>query len=313
MPLPPNPRPPNMIDSEIVARVDLICNGAGLTNTFGLLPAGSKLRKIGRVKPLLNIGALRALISEVANPVVAEGVFDWSDFSRDPTGRMERTGLFLNSMIFGDRNAVKAAAKGYAMGHDRVRGFLSVGTCPDRAGEAYTGWQADDREWVHASIFEAMFYSYDQIMPVPLTTAERNAAWQEAVRIGQVIGLDPATLAPDYASMKAWMNARLAATSTGLSPVSALRPQLHIHRSVQVIARDIFALVPSLWGITAAVAWQTVPAELHPLVPTPNMATQQLQWLLFRDLQRLDAASPFDFIALNPAYRDYRWRTGDYS
>lgn len=313
MPLPPNPRPPNMTDAEIDARVDLLCNGAGLSSTFGLLPAGAKLRKIGRVKPLLNIGALRALISEVANPVVAEGVFDWSDFTNNPTGRMERTGLFLNSMIFGDRNAVKTWAKGYAMGHDRVRGFLSVGACPDRAGEPYTGWQDDDREWVHASIFEAMFYSYDQIMLVPLTAAERNTAWLEAVRIGEVIGLNPANLAPDYPSLKAWMNQRLAATSSGLNPVSALRPQLHIHRAVQVIARDIFALVPSLWGITSAVAWETVPVELRSLVPTPNPLTQQAQWFFFRDTQRLAAASPFDFIALTPAYRDYRWRTGDYS
>jgi hypothetical protein len=312
MPLPQNPRPANMLDAALEARVDSICNGAGLANTYGLLPAGAALRKVARVKPLLTIGAFRALISEIANPVVAQGVFDWSDFTANPTLRMERTGNFLNAMIFGDRNMVKDWAKGYAAGHDRVRGFLAVGTCPDRAGEAYAGWQDDDREWVHASIFEAMFYSYDQIMPTPLSAAERDEAWQDAVRIGEVIGLNPANLAPDYASMKAWVDARLAATTSGLTPVSVLRPQLHLHRTVQVIARDIFALVPALWGITSSVAWQTVPTELRPLVPTPPIGWQA-QWLFFRDTQRLAATSPFDWIALSPAYREYRWRTGDWS
>jgi hypothetical protein len=79
-----------------------------------------------------------------------------------------------------------------------------------------------------------------------------------------------------------------------------------------VIARDIFALVPALWGITSSVAWQTVPTELRPLVPTPPIGWQA-QWLFFRDTQRLAATSPFDWIALSPAYREYRWRTGDWS
>jgi uncharacterized protein (DUF2236 family) len=312
MPLPPNPRPLNMTDAEIDARVDLICNTAGLAPDFGLLPAGSPLRKLARVKPLRNVGAFRALMLEIGNPIVAQGVFDWSEFRTDPTGRLERTGNFLNAMIFGTRTEVKTYAKRYALGHDAVRGHVSVGSCPDRTGEVYTGWQDEDREWVHASIFEAMFFAYDTIMSAPLTAYERDAAWVEAVRVGEVIGLTPANLAPDYASLEAWMNARLAATTSGTTPVSNLRPQLHIHNTVNVISRDLFALVPALWGISTAVAWHTVPAELRPLIPQPIPAGHTALWLFFRDTQRLQANSLFYWVKWSTAYRDYAWRTGDW-
>ena len=120
------------------------------------------------------------------------------------------------------------------------------------------------------------------------------------------------SLAPDHASLIAWMNARLAATTSGLTPVSTLRPQLHLHHTVDTIARDLFALVPALWGISTSVAWHTVPVELRPLVPTPIPAGHQLLWQLFRDAERLASNSIFPWIKWSTAYRTYGNRTGDW-
>jgi hypothetical protein len=313
LPLPLNPRPNHLTDAAIDARIDTICNAAGISANFGLFPAGATIRKVARVRPLREIGAIRALILEIANPVVSQGVADRSQFKTDPTGRMERTGDFLNAMIFGDRNAVKFFAKRYAAGHDSVVGVIAAGTCPDRTGDAYRGWDDDDREWVHASIFEAMIFAFDTVMLTPLTATERTQMWKDAVRIGEVIGLNPASLAADYPALRTWMDARLAATTMGTGAVSPLRPQLHLHKTVQDISDHLFDLVPAAWLISAPVAWNTVPLQLHPILPTPNPVTQFAQWIAYRDLQRLAAESVVPWIRWSPAYRAYRTRTGDYS
>ena len=57
-------------------------------------------------------GWSRAILLQLAHPLVAQGVADHSDYRRDPWGRLQRTSTFLAATTYGtDRVAAEAVAR----------------------------------------------------------------------------------------------------------------------------------------------------------------------------------------------------------
>ena len=82
------------------------------------------------------IGGITAVIFELAEPRVRSGVWDHTDFRRDPARRVRQTGLATMAFTYGSMRDVEALTARVRRLHDRVRG-----TTPD--GQAY---QANDPE-----------------------------------------------------------------------------------------------------------------------------------------------------------------------
>ncbi len=74
-------------DEELLRRAGIVDPPPAIE---GLFHEGCWLRKISREKVLL-FGGGRALLLEVAHPLVAAGVADHSNFREDPFGRLQRT------------------------------------------------------------------------------------------------------------------------------------------------------------------------------------------------------------------------------
>jgi uncharacterized protein (DUF2236 family) len=108
---------------------ELLCL-AGLENAppprEGLFRDGSWLRRVG-AEPALLLGGGRALLLEVAHPLVAAGVAEHSNFETDPFGRLQRTLDAMRAISFGDRRSALAAARAVERAHLRVRGRLAAG------------------------------------------------------------------------------------------------------------------------------------------------------------------------------------------
>jgi uncharacterized protein (DUF2236 family) len=109
-----------------------------------LVPADSVSWRIFKNPVALFVGGVAAVILELAEPAVRSGVWEHSNFRRDPVQRLRRTGMAAMVTVYGARSdAEKMIAHVVAL-HDRVRG-----TTP--AGEAYRANDPRLLAWVHAT------------------------------------------------------------------------------------------------------------------------------------------------------------------
>jgi uncharacterized protein (DUF2236 family) len=89
----------------------------------GLFRRGCWLRRVSG-EPVLLFGGGRALLLEIAHPLVAAGVAEHSSFRSDPFGRLQRTLEAISAIVFRDRAAALAAARSVERTIQRVTGRL---------------------------------------------------------------------------------------------------------------------------------------------------------------------------------------------
>ncbi|GDX82008.1 hypothetical protein LBMAG42_38190 [Deltaproteobacteria bacterium] len=309
IPLPP---PADLTDNAIDARVDLLCTNAGLSPNLGLFGFGAPIRRIARYTPLLALGGFHALVQQISNPVVGQGVVDHSQFETDPQGRLDKTGKFLNAVIYGTRAQVKEAIKRYVSGHKTVYGTITADTCPNRAGEYYEPYKDEERLWVLACVLDAMIFAMEQM--APMTQVQRNKAWADGRRIARALGIPQSILPADHAALRSWMNLRLSKVTYGTAPSDPIRPGLHVHKSAHKISDALWAnatLPP--FGLGESVAWFTTPPPLRTLCPanTPPPLVAAVEWVAFLLATRAVVYFAPDAIRYSEAFLAYRTRTGD--
>jgi uncharacterized protein (DUF2236 family) len=127
------------------------------------------------------IGGVAAVLFELAEPRVRSGVWDHTDFRRDPARRVRRTGLATMAFTYGSTRDVKALTARVRRLHDRVRG-----TTPD--GQAY---QANDPElltWVYVTAGYGFLSAYLRYVNPRLTRAEQDRYYAESVHACRYYG-----------------------------------------------------------------------------------------------------------------------------
>src|SRR5437016_12682086 len=85
----------------------------------GLFPTRRSSDLVNRENVLL-LGGGRALLMQLAHPMVAAGVDEHSDFRIRPMYRLRRTIRMVMAIVFGDRDTALAAARSVNRVHGRV-------------------------------------------------------------------------------------------------------------------------------------------------------------------------------------------------
>ena len=129
---------------------------------------------------VLFVGGIAAVLLELAEPRIREGVWEHSSFRHDPLGRLQRTGLAAMVTVYGPRSKAEAMIAGVSRAHARINGVT-----PD--GRAY---RADDPEllvWVQATAAYGIMESYARFVR-PLSRAERDSAYAEGIAAAALYG-----------------------------------------------------------------------------------------------------------------------------
>ncbi len=113
---------------------------------------------------LLLLGGGRALILQVAHPKVAAGVAEFSDYRRDPWGRLYRTLELTLAIAFGEPEDSQAASRRLRRIHERVAGR-------DDRGEPYRALDPALLLWVHATLIDTSLTIFERYV-APLTPGE---------------------------------------------------------------------------------------------------------------------------------------------
>jgi uncharacterized protein (DUF2236 family) len=139
----------------------------------GLYSDDSITRRVNRENILL-LGGGRALLMQLAHPMVAAGVDEHSDFRSHPVRRLRRTVRMTMAIVFGDQETAEAAARAVNRVHGRVR------------GDDYHALDPDLLLWVHATLVDSALVTYETFVQ-PLSKDEREDFYQESKLLGELL------------------------------------------------------------------------------------------------------------------------------
>lgn len=168
---------------------------------------------------LVILGGARAVLLELAHPLVAEGVARHSRYQADPFGRLFRTVRTMTDLTFGGPAAARRAAQALARCHRPVRGQLAEACGPFPAGTEYDAADPFLKLWVLATLIDSVLRVYE-LFVAPLTAAEKEAYYREAQTLGRGVGLSPALMPATYADFAAYMDAMLASDLLTVGPAA---------------------------------------------------------------------------------------------
>jgi uncharacterized protein (DUF2236 family) len=164
----------------------------------------------------------RAILLQLAHPLVAAGVDDHSTFrggTLKAAVRLHHTVRAMLSLTYGsasDRDATIATINGI---HRRVNGTLRQAVGPFAAGTPYSAEDPALLLWVHATLLESIPLVYDRVVQ-PMSVGERDEYCEEAAWV-------PPALGAHEGAPRSWRELQAYVASVHASGVLAVSPQAY--------------------------------------------------------------------------------------
>jgi uncharacterized protein (DUF2236 family) len=157
---------------------------------------------------LVLLGWSRAVLLQVAHPLVAAGVYDHSTFratSWAAARRLHRTVRAMVALTFGTEWERERTLEGIRAIHRRVHGQLPCGVGGFAAGTRYSAEDPALLLWVHATLLESlpMFY---ELLVAPLGVRERDIYCEEAADVAVALGASPNDVPRSHAKLMEYMD-----------------------------------------------------------------------------------------------------------
>src|SRR5574341_950333 len=157
---------------------------------------------------LTMLSASRALLLELAHPLVAAGVAAHSNYRGDPFGRLLRTLRTITEIMFADASTAKEALGHLNDCHAKVKGELKQTAGLLASGAHYDANDPLLRLWVLATLFDSCLAVYDHFA-APLSSDERREYYREGKLLGQLLGIPPALMPATYEDFDAYVQAMI--------------------------------------------------------------------------------------------------------
>ncbi|MFC4932636.1 oxygenase MpaB family protein [Massilia sp. GCM10023247] len=222
----------------------------------------------------LFIGGVAAVLLELAEPSVRSGVWNHSNFQRDPGLRLRRTGFAAMMTVYGPRSAAEKMIAQVVRLHGQVHGTTPSGT-PYHANDPRL------LDWVQATAVFGFTEAYHRYVR-PLSPAEKDAAFAEGRLSACLYG---ATGLP--CSWAAW-EALLAATAPSLEGSGILADFIGIMNAAPILPAPLRPLQRLL--VRAAV--ELIPEPVRSLPQLRGRGLRPGEALLVRTLARSAALLP---------------------
>lgn len=253
----------------------------------GLYGPGSQAWRLNREASLLLGAGPRALLLQIAHPLVAEGVDQHSDFRSDPWARLAGTLRSYLTIVYGTRTAAQAEIRRLNELHRTVTGPVRDAAAGVRHGARYAARDPDLALWVHATLVDSTLAAVSAWLE-PLGRDRRARYYAETLPIARLLGVSGDRLPPDIDAFDAYVAAMLSpggpvhpsATARELASV-ILHPPLAPLAERGPLADRLGALAPAAASLlrrvpVATVDWLLIPAI--GLLPAATRAEYGLPW-----------------------------------
>jgi uncharacterized protein (DUF2236 family) len=145
----------------------------------------------------LLFGGTRALLMQLAHPMVAKGVAEHSGFQHDPFARLQRTLDASYTIVFGTEEQAMRVARRVQAIHRRVRG---------------EGYEANDPElllWVHSTLVDTALRIHARFLGA-LPPREAEAYYRQSMVVAELLGVPLSIQPPDLASFRSYVRHQVA-------------------------------------------------------------------------------------------------------
>ncbi|MBA2354116.1 MAG: oxygenase MpaB family protein [Luteitalea sp.] len=135
-------------------------------------------------------GWSRAILLQLAHPLVAAGVSDHSSFRGgllSASIRLHHTVGAMRRLTFGTGAQAQSALDGIIAIHRRVHGTLPAAAGPFPAGTRYSAEDPALVLWVHATLLESLPLVYDALV-APLSRDDRDTWCRESAPVAHALG-----------------------------------------------------------------------------------------------------------------------------
>lgn len=161
---------------------------------------------------VLVLGWGRAILLQIAHPLVAAGVFEHTGFRRERLGwvvRFRRTLVAMLESTFGTEEEVAAVARRINAIHDRVHGRLRAPAGTFAAATPYSAHDPELLRWVHATLIESHLLAYE-LYVAPLDRATKDRYCAEACGMEVMLGMPAGFLPRSVSELSDYLAGRLA-------------------------------------------------------------------------------------------------------
>jgi uncharacterized protein (DUF2236 family) len=168
---------------------------------------------------LVVLGWGRAILMQLAHPLIAAGVDDHSTFRAHPLAPFQRLHSTIRAMLsltFGTPDEVARAVAGINGIHDRVHGTLPESAGPFRAGTPYSAHDPELLLWVQLTLVDTLPLAYETFV-APLSAAEKDEWCREARTNVDRLGVPVDRLPATYDELSREVQARLGSGELAVS------------------------------------------------------------------------------------------------
>jgi uncharacterized protein (DUF2236 family) len=206
-----------------------------------LLSPNSVAWRVNR-EAILLLGGRRALLMQIAHPLIAAAVADHSDFENDPFGRLRRTVEIMHALAFGDEDRARAAFRRVDSIHSRVQGRLRE---PGGGFDAGTSYDAHDPEllfWVHATLVDTSMLVYRRCVG-RLSAPEEEQYYQESKSIARLFSI-PDSVIPDHlGDFRAYMSRMIESGPVAVSATGRRLAESILYPPVPLMPSAVFRAI----------------------------------------------------------------------
>ena len=175
----------------------------------GLYGPTSEAWRLNREATLLLGAGPRAVLLQVAHPLVAEGVAAHSSFVADPWARLEGTLRSYQRIVYGTAPVAHAEIRRLNAMHERVAGPVLDAEAARRFGPAFAARDPSLALWVHATLIDSTLVVIDRWLG-PLARDIRARFYAETLVVGRLFDIPDVLLPADIDAFDAYVAGMLA-------------------------------------------------------------------------------------------------------
>jgi uncharacterized protein (DUF2236 family) len=256
-------------------RLRAACGQSKVDLTQSLFGPDSVTWRVNREAVLL-LGGGRALLLQVAHPLVAAGVAAHSEFRSAPLERLRRTLDLTLTITFADAASAIAAVRQIEQVHTHVRGRLTTDVGPFRSGTPYDASDPALLLWVHATLVDTALLVYERFVG-PLPRSARARYYEESKIAARLFGIPDELIPPSLTDFRSYMKRMISSDVLAVGNASREIAASILHPPVALPLQPAFrianlftvGLLPPPLRARYGLTWgRTSEAALHALTTT---------------------------------------------
>lgn len=173
-----------------------------------LFPPSSVFWRVNR-ELASGLAGPRAVLMQIAHPLVAAGVADHSRFRTHRFARLYRTSMAAAAITFGSRELALRVIRSINRKHEKVHGTLRTQSGIFPPGTPYDANDPELKLWVLSTITDSTLLTYESFVG-PLSDRDREEYYRDSLVVGKLFAIPSSITPPTYSEFRSYMNRNLA-------------------------------------------------------------------------------------------------------